>query len=98
LEDDWRDLGYEVPAVAPQVTGIVNSLIRAYLLALGEFGLDDEGILEANYTYGYVGWLIFLLATLINFIIMCNLLISIFSRTHEKFTEVKEQETMRSYT
>ena len=63
------------------MTGIMNSLIRAYLLALGEFGLDDVGILEANYTYGYICWLIFLLATLINFIIMCNLLISIFSHS-----------------
>lgn len=64
-------------------------MIKSYLLALGEFGFDDDGILAANWDYYYIGWILFLCATLLNFVVMCNLLISIFSRVHEEFTPIK---------
>ena len=53
------------------------SFVRSYLLALGEFNLDDEGVLSDNYFYFNAGWIIFVFATLFNMIIMMNLLIAL---------------------
>jgi len=62
-----------------------SSIIRMCLLALGEFQFDDDGILDANYNYMFCGWALFILATVFNFVIMTNLLISIFSRVYENY-------------
>lgn len=90
--DEWNDLGYSPPEVPKFYTDIHGSFILSYLLSLGEFGFDDDGVMRANYDYLGVGWAIFTFATLINFVIMCNLLISIFSGVHDVFSAVKEEE------
>jgi hypothetical protein len=92
LVDEWNDLGYSPPEVPKFYTDVHGSFILSYLLSLGEFSFDDDGVLRANYDYLGVGWAIFTFATLVNFVIMCNLLISIFSGVHDVFHEVKEEE------
>lgn len=59
----------------PFVTSVTQALQYSYLLALGEFGLDSLD----NW-----GWLMFILASLFNLVVMLNLLIAIISSTYER--------------
>ena len=59
-----------------KITSYALALKHSYFIALGEFDLDG---------YDNWGWLLFIMATVINCIIMLNLLISIFSKVHDDF-------------
>ena len=65
------------------------SLIYSYRLALGDFNTDDFPEYQQ-----WVPWLFFMLATLINLIVLLNLLISIVSDT---FGRIKEQHSIYMY-
>jgi len=95
LKDDWNDLGYTPPEVDEQYPSLTQAVISSYLLALGEFGFDDDGVMDANFGYLGVGWILFFMTTLLNFVVMCNLLITIFSGLHEIYLPLAEEEATR---
>jgi len=53
--------------------------------------------MKTNYNYRWVGWILFTMASLANFVVICNLLISIFSAVYDVFAVVKEEEACRTY-
>jgi len=57
------------------------------LLSLGEFDLDG---------YDKYGWILFIIATIVNCIVMLNLLISIFSQVHDDFQTIKHLQQTKS--
>ena len=97
MTDDWKDLGYTPPEIEDQFPSLTNAVIKSYLLALGEFSFDDDGVMRENFDYMAIGWILFFAATIVNFVVMCNLLISIFSTVQEDFSMVAEQEATRSF-
>jgi hypothetical protein len=97
LKDDWNDLGYTPPEIDESVPSLTQSVINSYLLALGEFSFDDDGVMQDNYGYLSIGWILFFASTLLNFVIMCNLLISIFSSVQEIYAEIAEEEATRQF-
>ena len=69
------------------VTGLVNSIVYVYMLSLGDFN-DGFG---KNHTT--LVWVLFLIATLFNLVVMFNLLIAIISETFAKVNENSEAYT-----
>jgi hypothetical protein len=63
------------PDSTPFINGVVEALQYSYLLTLGEFMVDD---------FDGFTWIVFAIATLINLIVMLNLLIAIISSTYER--------------
>jgi hypothetical protein len=59
----------------PYIEDISSALQFSYLLTLGEFNFDD---------FDGFTWVIFVFATMFNFIVMLNLLIAIISSTYER--------------
>lgn len=60
--------------VQPYIRNFSEALQYSYLLTLGEFSFDS---------YDWFQWLMFLVASIMNLIIMLNLLIAIISSTYE---------------
>ena len=62
---------------------------QAYQLTNGEFPLEKVG------TYDRFGWIIFMLATIINLIIMLNLLITIISEDFAAVIGIRDEYMFR---
>jgi len=66
-----------------------KSFVFSWLLTLGEFNLDNnEG--------SVVGWCLFLLASMLSQVVMLNLLVAIFSATHDEVTDTMSKVTIKA--
>ena len=69
--------------------GFIDSVLRTYLLILGDFNTNNLGSVAA-----VLVWILFLLCTIFNMIVMLNLLISIIS---ESFANVNQNAQNAAY-
>lgn len=66
-----------------------KSVVFSWLLTLGEFNLDNnEG--------SVVGWALFVVASLLSQVVMLNLLVAIFSATHDEVTDTMSKVTIKA--
>jgi uncharacterized protein YhhL (DUF1145 family) len=79
----------------PGYTTIVGSFKHVYLLALGEFNLDDYTIGNDYFTTSLL-WLLFILATFILLIHLLNMLIAIMGETFTDNNQVKHMQQHKS--
>ena len=69
---------------------MIDSVFYVYLMALGDWSLEELGIVAVSYVY-----ILFILCTVFNMIIMLNLLIAIISESFARINEVSEQTSFR---
>lgn len=67
-----------------------------YLLWMGEFNFNDDGREQDAYSLYYIGWALFIAATIFLFVIMLNLLVAIYGSVTGKFFLIKHYEAKRS--
>ena len=70
--------------------GYIGSIVYIYRMSLGDFMLDESAGDIGNVATTYI-WVLFLLCTIFNLIIMLNLLIAIISESFARINEEKEQ-------
>ena len=68
------------------IGGFIEAVNYVYLIALGEFHEFNYGSVAVGYM-----WILFILCTVFNMIIMLNLLIAIISESFAKINSVSEQ-------
>jgi len=73
--------------------GIANAVINAYLISLGEFGLDNYGN-EAGGLNRFLVWIFFVLATFLMLIVFMNMLIAIMGDTFGNVQAVAEENAL----
>ena len=72
-----------------------GALQHVYLLALGEFNLDDYELGDG--TDYFLLWIFFIGASFFLLIHLLNMLIAIMGETFGKFNEIKHQQTIRNH-
>jgi len=80
--DAFYSASNALPVEERFIGSYVDSLLYTYLLTLGEFGTDN---------FDALSWFLFISATIINLIIMLNLLIAVISETFANAGETKEE-------
>lgn len=82
----------EIDLINEEAIGVpfIDSIIRSYLVGLGEFGMDNYSASNAGLVWSY-----FILSTFIIQLVFMNLLIAIMGDTFDRVQEVKEQSSLQ---
>lgn len=84
--DSMRSISTSNPAEEQFIVSIVGVFTYVYRMILGDFDTNSFGSIATPYM-----WLLFILCTIINMIIMLNLLIAIIGESFNKVNEVSVQ-------
>jgi hypothetical protein len=88
--DAMRSIATSNPKETQFIGDYHESLLFVYRMILGDFQVEAEG--EGSPGFGSVAvtymWILFILCTVVNMIIMLNLLIAIISESFAKINEV----------
>jgi len=81
--DAFMSANYAMPEEDRFIEDYPKALEFIFLLTLGEFN-------EMFGAFDYLGWILFILCTVFNLIVMLNLLIAVISTTFEDAAEIKQ--------